>query len=68
MDDGFSVLVSTEQITIRRFIASDIETLHAYRNHPEIGKQRSWLMPWDYDDSVMFVAEMAMRDPLFERG
>ncbi|MBJ7381068.1 MAG: GNAT family N-acetyltransferase [Acidimicrobiia bacterium] len=68
MDDGFSVLVSTEQITIRRFIASDIETLHAYRNHPEIGKQRSWLMPWEYDDTVMFVAEMAMRDPLFERG
>ena len=37
MDDGFSVLVSTDLVTIRRFIATDIETLHAYRNHPEIG-------------------------------
>ena len=68
MDDGFLILASTDLINIRRFNAGDIETLHAYRDHADIGEQRSWLMPWEYDDAVMFVAEMAMRDPLFERG
>lgn len=63
-----AVLLRTSRLRIRRFDAGDVETFHAYRNDPDIARHQGWDLPWSHDDSVMFVAEMALRDPLFERG
>jgi aminoglycoside 6'-N-acetyltransferase len=62
------VLVRTERVVVRRFGADDIDALHAYRNDGVTAAFQGWDVPWPYDEAVMLVAEMAMRDPLFERG
>ena len=66
--EGAAVLLRTERLVVRRFDAGDIETLHTYRNDEGTAAQQGWSTPWPYDDAVMLVAEMALRDPLFERG
>jgi len=62
------VLVRTGRVVVRRFGADDIDALHAYRNDGVTAAFQGWDVPWPYDEAVMLVAEMAMRDPLFERG
>ena len=66
--EGAAVLLRTERLVVRRFDAGDIETLHTYRNDEGTAAKQGWSTPWPYDDAVMLVAEMALRDPLFERG
>ena len=66
--DGPAVLLTTERLTVRRFHAGDVEAIEAYRNDPEVSRFGSWSRPFEHDDAVMLVAEMALRDPLFERG
>jgi len=65
---GPPVLVTTERLIVRRFHAGDVDAIEAYRNDPEVARFASWSVPWTHDDAVMLVAEMALRDPLFERG
>lgn len=66
--EGAAVLLRTERLVVRRFDAGDIEALHTYRNDEATAPTPNWTVPWPYDDAVMLVAEMALRDPLFERG
>ena len=66
--DGPAVLLTTERLTVRRFHAGDVEAIEAYRNDPAVARFGSWARPWSHEDAVMLVAEMALRDPLFERG
>ena len=68
MTQSPAILVRTERVVVRRFGADDIDTLHAYRNDDGTAALQGWDVPWPYDEAVMLVAEMAMRDPLFERG
>ncbi|MFM8971321.1 MAG: hypothetical protein ACKOOG_01505, partial [Actinomycetota bacterium] len=65
---GPPVLVATERLVVRRFHAGDVEAIEAYRNDPATARNAPWSVPWAHDDAVMLVAEMALRDPLFERG
>lgn len=65
---GPPVLVITERLVVRRFHAGDVDALEVFRNDVEVVRFASWTAPWAHDDAVMFVAEMALRDPLFERG
>ena len=68
MTEPPAVLVRTERVVVRRFGADDIDALHHYRNDGVTAAFQGWTVPWPYDEAVMLVAEMAMRDPLFERG
>ena len=68
MNDQPSILLRTERLVVRRFTADDIDTIHGYRNDRVTAAFQGWTVPWEYDEAVMLVAEMAMRDPLFERG
>jgi aminoglycoside 6'-N-acetyltransferase len=69
-DDRGSVpiLLETERLMVRRFHAGDVDAIHAYRNDEHVARHQGWETPWERDDAVMLVAEMALRDPLFERG
>lgn len=66
--EGAAVLLRTERLVVRRFDAGDIGPLHDYRNDEATAAAQAWSTPWPYDDAVMLVAEMSLRDPLFERG
>jgi len=65
---GPPVLLATERLIVRRFHAGDVAALEAYRNDPATTEFAPWAVPWAHEDTVMLVAEMALRDPLFERG
>lgn len=67
-ESGPPVLLATERLVIRRFHVGDVDAIAGYRNDPEVGRFGTWTQPWEHDDAVMLVAEMALRDPLFERG
>jgi len=66
--DDAAVLLTTARLVVRRFHAGDVDAIHRYRNDPEVARLQGWGTPWARDDAVMFVAEMALRDPLLERG
>lgn len=68
MTDQPAILLRTERVLVRRFTADDLDAIHAYRNDRVTAAFQGWTVPWEYDEAVMLVAEMAMRDPLFERG
>lgn len=65
---GPSVLLATDRLIVRRFHVGDVDAIEAYRNDPATTEFATWSTPWTHDDAVMLVAEMALRDPLFERG
>jgi RimJ/RimL family protein N-acetyltransferase len=57
------MLIGTERLVLRRFRASDAETLAAYRSDPEVARYQSWTAPVPLEQARVIVAELAAGDP-----
>src|SRR4029453_13196549 len=56
------MLIGTERLVLRRFRASDAETLAAYRSDPEVARYQSWTAPVPLEQARVIVAELAAGD------
>jgi RimJ/RimL family protein N-acetyltransferase len=57
------MLIGTERLVLRRFRASDAETLAAYRSDPEVARYQSWTAPVTVEQARVIVASLAAGDP-----
>jgi RimJ/RimL family protein N-acetyltransferase len=54
--------IETERLRIRRFEESDLATLHAYRNDPELARFQGW-RETDRESLLLFIIDMNRADP-----
>jgi RimJ/RimL family protein N-acetyltransferase len=57
------MLIGTERLVLRRFRASDAETLAAYRSDPDVARYQSWTVPVPLEQARVLVASLAAGDP-----
>lgn len=57
------MMIATERLVLRRFRASDAETLAAYRSSPQVARYQSWDAPVSMAAAREFVAAMAAGHP-----
>jgi RimJ/RimL family protein N-acetyltransferase len=57
------VLIATERLVLRRFRASDAETLAAYRSDPDVARYQSWAPPVPIEQARAIVASLERADP-----
>jgi RimJ/RimL family protein N-acetyltransferase len=57
------VLLATERLLLRRFRATDADTLAAYRSDPEVARYQSWDAPFPVERARRVVAVLAAGEP-----
>jgi RimJ/RimL family protein N-acetyltransferase len=57
------VLIATERLVLRRFRASDAETLAAYRSDPDVARYQSWTAPVPVEEARAIVESLKKADP-----
>jgi RimJ/RimL family protein N-acetyltransferase len=57
------MVIATKRLVLRRFRATDAETLAAYRSSPEVARYQSWDAPVPIERAREIVAEMAAGRP-----
>jgi RimJ/RimL family protein N-acetyltransferase len=55
-------ILETDRLRIRKFKDSDLESLFAYRNDPEVARYQGWDAPYPCEMAREFVEEMKAKD------
>lgn len=61
------VIVRTDRLIVRRFLARDLEPFLSYRNDPDVARFQGWDPPVSRDEAAALVAEFVTA-PVFESG
>jgi RimJ/RimL family protein N-acetyltransferase len=56
-------LLETKRLHIRQFQDSDLESLWAYRNDPDVARYQGWDVPFPRERALEFIAEMKAKEP-----
>ena len=49
---------TTERLTVRAMLASDVTTFATYRNHPDVARYQDWALPYTRDLAHQLIDEM----------